>query len=176
MKPRILRKNKCIRVSRPDKKRRSKITSKIVEQVLRLKAKEKLFESFFEEFLSPGYECPVLLETFTMEEPPYKLSSCEHRLTATVLRRLRIKDITNKLGSACMICPVCRSLVLFAYLDNSYLQAVQTMKKIKEIENAELSEIIKTMRNARLQERRLPLLYFNPTGGILDLWEQICSR
>ena len=126
------------------------MTKKLVDQLLQLKAKEKIFMAFFEEYLAPGTDCPVLLEPFTQENPPYRLNSCEHRLTASVLRKLRIKNINQKFGSACMFCPVCRGTVLFAHSDNSYLQAIRTMRKINTIEKAKIWQVIERSMDQRM--------------------------
>ena len=173
MKQKIQRRSANIHFQRENKKQ-FRLTMKLADQLIRYKAKEKAIMAFLQEYLGPGTDCPVLLEPFSSEHPPYKLSSCEHRLSLTALYNLKLFNKDNQLGTAYMSCPICRNMTLFAHNDNQYLQAVKLWEHLKKIDNSTTNVVLELLNVLIESSKKEKLTYFNPKGGILELWEQMC--
>ena len=84
-----------------------------------------------EQLLSDGYIsefCPVTLEPFTFENPPFKTDRCCHHFSKSGLSKLAIVHYiiqeNKELECSFNYCPLCGRLITFALIDFSHLRLI----------------------------------------------------
>jgi len=84
--------------------------------------------------------CPVTLEEFTSQNPPFKLDFCGHRLSLTALQGLPAEKFISPVNvNVCVVvqyCPICKQRILFAVLDDIFLDLHKWQKERKLMTNS----------------------------------------
>ena len=109
--------------------------------------------------------CPVTLEDFnSLDNPPYLIQGCNHRISLPALNKLKVFPI--KVGQVVkttyMHCPLCKNKMLFATLDFSYLKfsrLQQILSNPQSRDNDSLQKLVDQHPH-----------YFTPRKGCLSLY------
>lgn len=108
--------------------------------------------------------CPVTLENYDFENPPFLTDTCGHSFSLDALKKLKISTTLGKNNKQLKVmqCPLCRRDFHFANLHFSYFQLRFISENLQEgsetsIKREEFSE----------QVKRLPL-FFTPVNGCLS--------
>lgn len=139
--------------------------------------KEVILNFYLKEISEADHICPVTYNDFSVENPPYKLEGCSHRLSRDGFGLLPIHTHNKFFGTAYQICPICRSKFHFAVLDLAYLTLINFGRDVLgENEFANVTEVIAGLkvRNTIITKDFPKLL--EPKGGILGYLNYLASK
>lgn len=112
---------------------RRRIISSLREENSKLLHKVSYWEKCITRQLGDQDICPVTLEPFNFDNPPYCAYLCKHRFSHSVFKKLPVYTLalSNKQRTTYQICPVCKTKIRFAFLDFAFIELSILKKNVE---------------------------------------------
>ena len=126
--------------------------------------------------------CPVTLEPFCEDNPPYQIDCCSHRLSIEALSHLTVYRLNYRPGTSYQLCPVCLGKIHFATIDPTYLLLVSFSQDLENLPNAmagstdsSIQKSVEQKIKMRKIDRDIFPKLFQPKGGILGILNELAK-